>query len=185
MQQFLLDNLGRAIDRLIERCALLDKDRTLLAHALSRVQQELLRVRASHNDLEQRCRHLEARQEEAALRLEKLLASMPQAETAESAKTVETAKTAETVESAAEKSPAVPAVAAPAPQRETHEPLPLARNTVKPFDIGSLTRIARLAADSSQGKNAKPTGKTESEAPSDTQKTNAVDAAAEFQDRLF
>jgi hypothetical protein len=174
VQQFLLDNLGRAIDRLIERSTLLDKDRTLLAHALSRVQQELLRVRASHDDLEQRCRYLEARQEEAALRLEKLLASMPQ----------------QAEDGAAEELRAIPdaapAAVSAAPQKhadpvsqETHEPL--ARNTVKPFDIGSLTRIARLAADSTQGKSP---GKPEGEA--DTQKANAaLDTAAEFQDRLF
>jgi len=182
VQQFLLDNLGRAIDRLIERCVLLDKDRTALGHALARVQQELLRVRASHLELEQRCRHLEARQEEAALRLEKLLAAMPDLGGG--------AEEGGAAESAAEEAHAVPSPGAhanPVDTQETNAPLPLEQSTVKPFDIGSLQRIARLAADSAQGKKAKPAGKAKDKELSDTQGANAAldSTAAGQQDRLF
>ncbi|MDR2734335.1 MAG: hypothetical protein LBC99_06760 [Spirochaetota bacterium] len=197
MQQFLLDNLGRAIDRLIERCALLDKDRTVLAHALARVQQELQHTRASHIELEQRCRRLEARQEEAALRLEKLLAALPYSEhgcadpafmpcgytprMANSAGTEDVA-----VESAVGECAQPDISPADLPQeqaadQESREPL---QSTVKPFDIGSLERIARLAADSSKGRNVKPD--TQESALPDTQETKAaLDSAAGMQDRLF
>jgi hypothetical protein len=72
VQRPTFDDLGKAIDRLIERCRSLDRDRTALAHALARVKDELIHERTARAESDKRCQELRACQEEAALRLETL-----------------------------------------------------------------------------------------------------------------
>jgi len=161
VQGSLLDDLGNAIDRLIERCQRLDRDRTALAHALSRVQTELVRERGLRDEAENRRRHLEARQEEAALRLEGLLAAIAQ---------VVPSGSGEAEEEAAEAQPPM--------ARSGRDPL--AQGQAKPFDIASLEHIARLAADTREMERpgAAPSSEKEPAASDDS-------AVPLYHDRLF
>ena len=135
MQQSLLDDLGKAIDRLMERCQALDTDRTKLARALARVQEELVRERAAYADLREYCGRLKTRQEEAANRLEGLLvAILPEGISCPPAEEKQPADAS-----------ALPASSGALPDAGNARD-PLAQPRVKPFDIASLERIAGLAA---------------------------------------
>jgi len=72
VQRSTVNDLWSAIDRLIERCCVLGRDRASLAKMLARAQEELVQERSVRARAEERCREMQVCLEEAVLRLEKL-----------------------------------------------------------------------------------------------------------------
>ena len=137
MQQRTVNDLWNAIDRLIERCRTLGRDRTSLAHALSRVNGELVHERSARAQAEERCREMQVCLEESALRLERL-ADACDAKAKGLAHVVQ--KPAALPEPVEEKPELQPAEAA-----KKHDPL--AHVVTKTWDHRNLERIVRPAEE--------------------------------------
>jgi len=179
VQRSLLDDLGKAIDRLMARCQMLDTDRTKLAHALARVQEELVRERAAHADSKECCALLRARQEEAAKRLENLLAAVAAASPSLKETLIAAAPDLQIQETRAADEVALKVP--PQEQKEKEEAVLPLEARIKPVDwTGTLERISGLAADAVGEPRSGPKDAEKSAAPKEETEVVAV-----YQDRLF
>jgi len=143
------DVLGNAIERLIGHCQSLDRDRTDLARALSRVQEEFVNLRAEHERLIQAHRELQehhnALENACAVAVERLERMVSSLGTGIPLTPVQDLMH-QSAEVVVQDAGAIQESGAPVQEEVTQQSgLAVAERVIKPLNIGNFERIVRQA----------------------------------------